>query len=443
MRFSELEGRRVTVWGAGIEIRSFVEEATNRLSNISIERAIVDSPDAEEESWLSGLDIPVSRELQTEDFVDVLVRSPGVSIHRPEMRALRERGIPIATPTGLLLSERGGENIIGITGTKGKSTTAALAAHICKAQGVPVSLAGNIGIPALELLDQPASRLAVIELSSYQIADLDTGTEVAVLVNLFSEHTDWHGSVATYQAEKVRLLGLPGVKAAVLDAADTRSSGWSALTRGETHYFSTPDGWEAKADGVYFRHNLAASAGSLPLSGHHNLANLCAALTALEIKGVEVPVDLPAAMEGFTPLPHRLQVVRDDAGVVWVDDSISTTPESAIAAVESYPDREIILIAGGQDRGQEHDELARVLMQRGGTVIAVPDTGASLLTAAGGAGIPPEKAIAVADLAEAVDTAKRLTREGTVVILSPAAPSYNAFRNFKERGDRFAELARS
>lgn len=442
MRFSDLEGRRITVWGAGVEIKSFIDQASARL-DLKIERAIVDEPSPEEEGWLESRNIPVARGLGDEYSIDVLVRSPGVSIHRPELRALRTRTIPVVTPTGLLLSERGGANIIGITGTKGKSTTAALAAHICAAQGVPVSLAGNIGVPALELLDQPLSELAVIELSSYQIADLEIGTEVAVLVNLFSEHTDWHGSVDTYQEEKLRLLQLPGVEAYVLDATDPRSGTWSSKSRGETHYFSTPEGWTARAEGIYFRGELAARAASLPLSGPHNLLNLCAALTALEVKDISAPRDLAEALRGFEPLPHRLQVVADENGVVWVDDSISTTPESAIAAIDSYPDREIILIAGGQDRGQDHRELAQALLRRRAAVIGVPDTGDALLAAARSAGLPAERICAAEDLTQAVDAAKRLARDGSAVILSPAAPSYNAFRNFKERGDRFADLARS
>ncbi len=152
---------------------------------------------------------------------DVLVRSPGVTIHRPELAALRERGTAIVTATGLWLAEVDGRGVLAITGTKGKSTTAALAAHLAGRAGVDVALAGNIGAPALDLLGSD-HRLVVLELSSFQIADLDVGPETVVVTNLYREHLDWHGSDEVYAADKLRVLELPGVRSVVLNARDER-----------------------------------------------------------------------------------------------------------------------------------------------------------------------------------------------------------------------------
>ncbi len=131
--------------------------------------------------------------------------------------------MPVTTATALWLAEHGPEGVIGVTGTKGKSTTAALAFHLARASGHSAQLAGNIGVPALDLLDREPAEVTVLELSSFQIADLESGPEVALITNLFREHTDWHGSEQAYRQEKLRLLGLPGVRVGVLTRA-TRSS---------------------------------------------------------------------------------------------------------------------------------------------------------------------------------------------------------------------------
>jgi UDP-N-acetylmuramoylalanine--D-glutamate ligase len=140
-------------------------------------------------------------------------------------------------------------------------------------------------------------------------------------------------------------------------------------------------------------------------------------------------------------MPHRLQTVVELDGVEWVDDSISTTPESSIAALEAFSGRPLVLIAGGQDRGQNHAELGRAAADSGTAIVALPDTGERLLTAARAAGVPAERAVAAPDMAAAVAAARSLARPGAVVLLSPAAPSYNAYDNFERRGEHFAALA--
>ena len=255
---------------------------------------------------------------------ELLVRSPGVSIHRPEMRAIRESGIPVTTATALWLAETGGEGVVGITGTKGKSTTASLAVHLARAAGVDARLAGNIGVPALDLLGEPPAQLTVLELSSYQIADLAQGPQVAVLTNLFREHTDWHGSEETYRADKLRLLGLPGVRSIVVNGRDPQLVAAAEAAAAEVTVYGVPEGWDAGEQGLSLRGARIAAAGELPLRGEHNALNLCAALTALEVVGVRP--SLPDALAGFSALPHRLQTVCEQAGLTWVDDSISTTP---------------------------------------------------------------------------------------------------------------------
>ena len=416
MRFSELDGARVGVWGAGREISSLAEQLARRLPSATLAVAAFDDlPSTDVRAVLQAPELRIvtaAEAVEALSTCDVVVRSPGVSMHRPELRALRERGTPVTTATALWLAEREGRGVIGVTGTKGKSTTAALIFHLASGAAGAAQLAGNIGVPALDLLEQPPTDLAVVELSSYQIADLAIGPQVALITNLFSEHADWHGSQEAYHEDKLRIAGLPGVRATVFNARDPRLSA------------AAPE--------------LAAE--ELPLPGEHNALNLCGALAALEAFGVSPP-PLRPSLASFDALPHRLQTVAERGGVLYVDDSISTTPESTIAALASFPDRPIVLIAGGQDRGQDHAELARVLAERAVAVIGVPTTGPRLLDAARAAGVPDSRAVGARDLEAALEAARSLAEDGAVILLSPAAPSYDSYRDFEERGERFGALA--
>jgi UDP-N-acetylmuramoyl-L-alanine---L-glutamate ligase len=460
VRFSELDGARIGVWGAGREVGSFADQLARRLPSARILVAAFDTSPAEDVR--GRLRAPAARIVTGEEIepaladCDVVVRSPGVSIHRPELQALRHAGTPVTTATALWLAERGGEGVIGVTGTKGKSTTAALASHLARAAGRTVHLAGNIGVPALDLLDLAPADVTVVELSSYHIADLEIGPEVAIVTNLFREHTDWHGSEEAYRADKLRLLGLPGVRVAVVNGRDERLRGeWPASMDAEVDldvdidmdvdagvemlHYGVPDGWDVLARGIALRGELRAASAELPLRGEHNALNLCGALAGLEALGIEVPA-LPESLNGFQPLAHRLQSIAEHGGVLWVDDSISTTPESTIAALTSFPGREIVLIGGGQDRGQDYAQLGRTLAEIDASVVGVPTTGPRLIAAALDAGVPSERALEAADMQEAVERALPLARAGAVILLSPAAPSYDNYRNFEERGERFRAL---
>lgn len=469
MRFSELDGAAVGVWGAGREISSLARQLERRLPSARIAVIGVDaSPDDGVRALAAATGARIvsgaAEAAAALAECDAVVRSPGVSIHRPELVALRDGGTPVTTATALWLAERGGRGVIGITGTKGKSTTAALTAHLARAAGVATDLAGNIGVPALDLLDAPPSELAVIELSSYQIADLTTGTEVAVVTNLYREHLDWHGSEEAYRRDKLRLLELPGVRVAVVglggdgadagDAGDARAADADAGAAGDARAaavaraagveltrFGVADGWSVAADGAlaYAGEPLVAPE-ELPLRGAHNALNLCAALTALAAAGIALP-PLPGALEGFRALPHRLEPIGERDGVLWVDDSISTTPESAIAALDSYAGRDVVLLAGGQDRGQDYAALGAALAARDAAVVGLSTTGPRVVAAARAAGVADDRALAADDLDEAVALARGLARPGGVVLLSPAAPSYDRFRDFIQRGERFRAAA--
>ncbi len=440
MRFSDLDGASIGVWGAGREIRSFASQLRRRLPSARISVIAFDAPPtaAEVKSIAEDAEVVVGSDaVGALARCDALVRSPGVSIHRPELIELRERGIPVATATGLWLAEQGGGGVVGITGTKGKSTTAALAQHLALAAGRDTALGGNIGIPALDLFDREPPELTFLELSSYQIADLTNGPETAVITNLFREHLDWHRSEETYREEKLRIFTLPGVRTAIVNARDAELVRAAASVENVVPY-GEPSGWDCDGEGLRRAGELLVPASDLPLPGPHNALNLCAALTALEVGGIDPP--LPAGLAGFTSLPHRLQACGERDGVAWVDDSISTTPESTLAALQAFAGRDVVLLAGGQDRGQDYTELGAALARRGAAVVGMPTTGERAVAAARRAGVPADRAVAAADLAGAVEAARALARPDGVILLSPAAPSYDRFRNFEERGDQFRAL---
>ena len=318
MRFSELEGSRIGVWGAGREIRSFAAQVARRLPSAAIEVVVFDG--AAPADAASLLQAPRARIVGAEEApaalagCDVLVRSPGVSVYRPEIAALRARGVPVTTATALWLAENGGGGVIGITGTKGKSTTAALTHHLAVASGARARLAGNIGSPALDLLDEPRADVTVLELSSYQLADLQSGPQVALVTNLYREHTDWHGSEDAYRADKLRILRLPGVRSVVVNGRE-RALVSAAEGLGPVLY-GVPCGWDVSGGVILRGGDPVMSAADLPLPGEHNALNLCGALAALEAFGI-APPQLPGAVGDFHALAHRLEPVPGGDGRLW------------------------------------------------------------------------------------------------------------------------------
>lgn len=414
MRLAELDGRRVGIWGFGREGRAALEAVRSRAADVHVHADDQDDP------------------VRALGDRDVVIRSPGVSIYRPEVGELRARGVEFTTGTALWMAEVAGRApVLGVTGTKGKSTTASLAAHLATAAGADARLGGNVGRPLIALLEEPPAELYVAELSSYQLADLNRMPTAGVVLNLYREHLDWHGSEERYFADKLRILD---GATAVLNAGDPRLV---AAAPEDARWFGDGRGFHLAGETIVDAGGEeVARADDLALRGEHNLLNACAALEGLA--AVDVHPEAPAAaLRSFRGLPHRLQRVAERDGLEWIDDSISTAPESAIAALRSFGDRPITLIAGGFDRGQDYTELVAEIVSRGATVVAVPKTGERLAKQVG----DRVSVHAAAGLPEAVALARDLAPRPGVVLLSPAAPSFGAYRDFEERGQHFARLA--
>ncbi len=460
MRLADLAGKRVGLWGFGREgLAALAALKASGAAPAAVVAYSAGEHDAEASELARGAGeaegegddgAAVTVELVTGPGglerlaeCDVIVRSPGVSIHGADFRRVTE-GKPVTTGTNLWLAELPeGVTTVAVTGTKGKSTTASLIAHLARAAGARVTLAGNIGVPLMATPIPTPGTIAVLELSSFQIADLEQPVSLAVVTNVYREHLDWHVNEANYRNEKLR-LALPSLsRAVVLDAAAGEAE--LGATRegvtwvGDDGFHVTPDGDVAGPGG-----EVLVAAADLPLPGAHNAKNVATALAACSALGLAV-ADPAAALADFTPLPHRLQLVPTADERLWVNDSISTTPESTIAALETYAGREVTLIVGGFEREQRFDSLCERIASSAKPlrVIGLPATGERILQQVGGGamGIGHLSLYRAEDMEQAVAIAAEMTPAHGVVLLSPAAPSFGQFRDFEDRGERFSELA--
>jgi UDP-N-acetylmuramoylalanine--D-glutamate ligase len=436
---ADFESARVAILGTGREGRAAWRYL--RLQYPAIELTLIDEhpPDAAVTVALTNRDRVLTGSLSQvglENF-DVLVRSPGISVYRPSLQHAIAAGVKVTTPSNLWFAAHRDQRTVCITGTKGKSTTSALLAHLLTACGHSVRLAGNIGKPLLECDDRQVDWW-VIELSSYQLADLEAEPTIALILNLTPEHLDWHVSAAAYRRDKLRLVTLAGDRPLIGNAADpVLREALSGLANVR---------WFNGADGIHVvGRQLFQGERPLPLQlpaglpGAHNLSNTAAALTAARVIGVELEAAIDA-LASFRPLPHRLQVLGETAGLLFVNDSISSTPVATVAALESFAGKRVTLIVGGLDRGLD---WAPYMESFAATpplaIIGVPDSGPSILTALGDAGISPAAGMHEApDLAAAVELARRITPKGAIVLLSPGAPSFPRFRDYRDRGRQFA-----
>jgi UDP-N-acetylmuramoyl-L-alanine---L-glutamate ligase len=268
---------------------------------------------------------------------------------------------------------------------------------------------------------------------------------VAVLLNLFPEHLDWHGTAATYFADKIRLLRNTTRGIRIANAADARSRELLAGIEGIV-LFNHERGFHVTDGKILCGDETVLPTDELALRGEHNYSNVCAALTTVSAMGVDWRV-AARALPAFAGLPHRLSVLGTVDGLTFVDDSIATVPAASMAAVRSFPERPITLLLGGYDRGLDYGELAAFLVRRPvQLVVTLPDSGPRIggairaeISRAGAESVPSVRD--ARDLADAVAIARSLLPPGGVVLLSPAAPSYGHYRDFEERGKAFAAAA--
>ena len=412
-----LNNKRIGIWGMGREGQAVRQALECHVLNYEI--------------------IEISEENISELLkCDVVVKSPGVSLYRPEIQEALQKGVEFTSSTNLFFAnKKPSVSVIAVTGTKGKSTTSSLLAHTLKSFNKHVELGGNIGRPLVELSDTNAD-FAVAELSSYQCADLTGRPDIGVLINLYPEHLQWHQTHEVYYQDKARMIRLSAE--AVLNATDPQTHVFLKGT--EAILFNAPRGIHIQNNLFYDGEVPLFPIGKLPLIGRHNAENACAVLTVIKMLGLK-PELCEKAFETFKPLAHRLEIIGKKDGITYVDDSISTTPETAMVAIKALDKgQDMTLIAGGFDRGQNYKDLVDFLKTYKNRIrlVTLPDTGKVLADLAQRAGI--ETAL-TSDMPTAVSVAQHITPRGGMIILSPAAPSYNMYPNFEERGKDFKKWA--
>lgn len=441
MRIADLRGRRVAVWGFGREGRAAIHALRQRCGDQHFTLFCRDAEVDTARAFDPMLEVVAGEpDVTTLGQFDVVVKSPGISAYKPALLTAQAQGTQFTSGTALWFGENAFDQgrdarVIAVTGTKGKSTTSALIAHLTRALGVRTALAGNIGLPLLELLDQPAD-LWVIELSSFQTGEAGP-LELGVITSLYEEHLDWHGSRERYVADKLRLADVS--QQLLVNALQP-----VLLERTQAHphrlLFGQPEGWHV-ADGFICRGTQKVfPVAQLAAPGLHNALNACAALAALAAVGMDALAAAPA-LAHFRPLPHRLQPLGERDGRHWINDSISTTPLATLAALESLRGRAVTVLVGGHDRGLDWTPFVDAVHNAPpNAIVCMGSNGRRIVDALRNAQVSCPLAL-VDNLAAALVEAKTLTPDNGVILLSPGAPSFDQFKDYAERGRRFAELA--
>jgi UDP-N-acetylmuramoylalanine--D-glutamate ligase len=450
-----LVGKRVTVIGLGIEGVDVARYAAAHGATVAVFDS--KSPDAlaARMQELEGLPINYSLGSQTTQDVaasDIVFVSQSVPLDNPLVAGARSRGIPVDSMVRFFMEHCPGPTI-GITGSSGKTTTTSLVAAIMAADGRSYRVGGNIGAGLLGLLDGiDEDTWTVMELSHTQLQLTDRSPHIAAVLNVTPNHLDqfaWDD----YVALKRRILEFQSPDdIAVLNADDEIASGMTSNTPARVWHFTLED--DLPGDGAFLRDDavfvrrgnvdeMILPAHEIPLRGVHNIANVLAATAIAAAAGVPAEA-IARAVRAFTPVPHRLEDVAEIDGVRYVNDSIATTPERALAGIRSY-DEPLVLLLGGKDKDLPKDELAQEALRRCHGVVFFGADGALLEAAveANAAFVPPEDrptTVRVVTLAEAVHEARDLAAAGDVVLLSPACTSFDAYANFEERGEEFRRL---
>jgi UDP-N-acetylmuramoylalanine--D-glutamate ligase len=437
LSWADLRGANVAVWGLGVEGRASV--ARLRATGV-VPQLVDDSPPA---PTLDDLPVVATSDggLEILRACEVVVKSPGISRYRDDVVDLVARGVAVVGGVGLWLEDVDRSRVVGITGTKGKSTTTSIVGHLLRGFGHECFVGGNLGGPPFALEAGDDHEYWVVELSSYQVTDLASAPGVVVVTSLHPDHLNWHGGdLEHYYADKLAVCTLPGRHVTVADAS-------SAELRARVDLLGPDVRWvEAPSD------STTDWSAVLGLRGAHNARNAALARQALIELGIAGATDdarVAHAALGFVPLPSRLTVVGTVAGIEFVDDSLSTNVLPTIAAVESFGERPLALVVGGFDRGIAYDELAQMLSVRNHPtlVIGIPDNGADIVDVVRSAVRGPQVECATADSVESATATGfewlRQRKLTGVVLLSPAAASFGRFGNYRERSAAFVTAMRA
>ncbi len=362
--------------------------------------------------------------------------------------AARAKGIPLVTNISLFL-DLCPCPVIGITGTNGKTTTTEMTDAVLRAGKLPLHTGGNIGASPLDEVDTlTPDDLVLLELSNYQLQFVDRSPHVGAVTNLAPDHlVDYGGSFERYIAAKKRILDFQGEDDwAVLNWDDATLRRWGAAATAQLFSFNLAHRMEP---GAYLwrgqlttryqgREQTVLPAADLTAPGAHNVANALCAVAIGTLSGIGAE-DMAQALRAYRPGAHRIETVAEIRGVMWVNDSKSTTPASTVAAIQAFSGRPLILLAGGKDKELPLEPLLAALQNHVQRLIAFGEWGPALAEAAAARGVSAQ---VVKGVAEAVEAAAAQAKAGDVVLLSPAGTSFDAYPSYAKRGEHFIQLVR-
>lgn len=371
---------------------------------------------------------------------DIIFRSPSILPTRKELVIAKEEGAVITSEIRELL-HLAPCKVIGVTGSDGKTTTTTLINEILKANSYHTFLGGNIGTPLFtKLPEMNKDDIIVLELSSFQLMDMDISPDISIITNIAENHLDIHSSFEEYIEAKKNIFKYQDNKGILITNADNEITN-KFKGNGETRYFSRSKQTNYfYTDGTYIYYNdkKILDKNDIKLRGIHNLENIATALTAI----IDL-IDLNKSIEvikNFNGVEHRLEFVREINNVKWYNDSVSSSPTRTIAGLYSY-DEKIVLIAGGYDKHLDYTNIAKPILDKVTKLILMGDTKEKIYNAVTTSGMSSNIEIYKCNtLQEVVDKAKEVAIPGEIVLFSPASASFDMFKNFADRGNQFKDL---
>ncbi len=449
--------QRVTIIGMAREGTALARFLTQEGARVTVSDIKGIAELADEIGQLAGLPIQAVLRGHPDDILDadVMFISPGVPRAIPIIQEADRRGLPLSSETELFF-ELCPAPIVGVTGSSGKTTTTTLIGEMMKVdRHRKVWIGGNIGRPLIGHVGElQPDDWVVLELSSFQLENLGRSPHIAVVTNLRPNHLDRHLSYEAYKAAKANILRYQSADdVAVLNWDDPEVRTLAEMTAARVRWFSrqesleegtvVEDGWiVVKHDGKCERIMRVAE---LALRGEHNLENALAALSAVTATGIKGGSAARVA-RAFQGVPHRLERVREHNGVLWINDSIATSPDRTLAALRAYPDESLILLAGGRDKHLPMELMAQEIVKRVKCLITFGESARLVEQAVDAARMEmngsgrPLPIVSCDTLEEAVEQAHTIAEPGDLVLLSPSGTSFDAFKDFEERGERFRDL---
>ena len=431
MKLSNLENKKVGLWGFGMEGKASLAYLQQRLPHLSL---TILCPQSE----ATDAEVTFNHEKVTAGLLsefDVVVKSPGIS---PYQDAVIDSTAKFTSATALWFANERvnvGAKVIAVTGTKGKSTTSAMLTHVLNGMGFNTVLAGNFGVPLLEQT-APCDYL-VLETSSYQAYDGEITADVGLLLNLYSEHLDWHGSERQYHSDKFRII--KGAEKTVLNATDSNTQRIiSTVPQAQVSYFASEQSFYVLNNTLMYQDKALFSLHAWALKGRHNLLNAAAVCQVVSVLGLNIMACINH-IKTFKSLPHRLQDLGVFNGVMAINDSISSTPQSTLAALDTVNLDKTILLVGGFDRGLDWQCFVDFLKQQEKLlkqIICSGQNGEKIQNLIEHQ-LAEQAVLFEPQLNRAVNLACKQSQVGDAILLSPGAPSFDVFANYQQRGVQF------